>query len=88
MTKETLARTLWRTHYAGSCGSLADSRQKELTRRCHVTLIPPQKENQSVKARVEDVIRICPHFVYVSFGGTMFQYFKEHSVPRNKISHH
>jgi hypothetical protein len=88
MTKETLAHTLWRTRYAGSYGSLADSRRKELTRRCRVTLIPPKKENQSIEARVEDVIRNCPHFVYVSFCGTMFQYFKEHSVPRNKISHH
>ena len=51
-------------------------------------LFPPQKENQSVEARVEDVVRLCPHFVRVPFYGTMFQYFIEHSIPRNKISHH
>ena len=54
----------------------------------HMILIPPQTENQAVEARVEDVVRIYLHFVAVSFYGTMFQYFIELSVPRNKISRH
>jgi len=42
---------------------------------------PPQKESNSVEARVEGIVRICPHFVRVSFYGKMFQYFIERSVP-------
>jgi len=38
-------------------------------------LFLPQKENQSVEARVEDVVKMCPHFVRVSFYGTMLQNF-------------
>jgi hypothetical protein len=83
MKEEALDRTLWRIHFGGSYGPLVDIRRREWIRRYRMILLRPQKENQSVEARVEDGVRLCPHFVRVSFYGTMFQYFIEHSVPRH-----